>query len=92
MRDHPAHTAPMMGGMWGARVAGDRDRVKARIVQGITQLKPLNRQDRELLHRQILLGSRYIISFYYKYLLENAKYLALISDTPLSETLILCLR
>ena len=38
MRDHPAHTAPMMGGMWGARVAGDRDRVKARIVQGITQL------------------------------------------------------
>ena len=28
MRDHPAHTAPMMGGMWGARLVRARPRLK----------------------------------------------------------------
>ena len=30
MRDHPAHTAPIMGGMWGTRVVegGARDGIK----------------------------------------------------------------
>ena len=28
MRDHPAHTAPMMGGMWGARLARARPSLK----------------------------------------------------------------
>ena len=28
MRDHPAHTAPMMGGMWGVRLVRARPRIK----------------------------------------------------------------